>query len=150
MPDPFVPAAFDPPRTFDGDGFHLEPLGPQHNERDYDAWTSSIDHIRSTPGFDSPEADWPAPMPLEQNLDDLVRHAADFDDRTGFTYSVLDGDDVIGCLYIYPSNAPEYDAKVTSWVRETRAPMDRDLWEQVTIWLRDAWPFTSPLYAARD
>ena len=42
-------------------------------------------------------------MSLEENLADLERHARDFADRTGFTYSVLDGDDVIGCVYVYPS-----------------------------------------------
>ena len=80
----------------------LVPLGPQHNERDYAAWSSSIDHIRATPGF--PDGDWPHEMTLEENRGDLERHARDFAARTGFTYTVLDPDDgdVIGCLYIYP------------------------------------------------
>lgn len=73
----------------------LEPLGPQHNERDYEAWGSSIDHIRSTPGL--ADWDWPTPMSLEQNLGDLEGHARDFRKRTGFTYSILDADEVIGC-----------------------------------------------------
>jgi hypothetical protein len=60
---------------------------------------SSIDHIRSTPGL--VDWDWPTPMSLEQNLGDLEHHARDFRERTGFTYSILDGDAVIGCLYIY-------------------------------------------------
>ena len=29
--------------------FTLEPLGPEHNERDYDASTSSEKHIHATP-----------------------------------------------------------------------------------------------------
>jgi hypothetical protein len=102
---PFVPADFVPPRTLLGDGFRLEPLGPQHNDADHAAWTSSIDHVRSTPGF--PNGDWPPTegMSLEENLDDLRRHAEDFDARTGFTFTVLDPltDDVIGCVYLYPS-----------------------------------------------
>ncbi len=56
---------------------------------------SSLDHIHSTPGFE--ESEWPRPMSLEANLADLERHARDFTDRAGFTYSVLDGDEVIGC-----------------------------------------------------
>ena len=37
-------------------------------------------------------------MSLEENLGDLERHARDFDERMGFTYTVLDaGDDVVGC-----------------------------------------------------
>src|SRR5439155_1549454 len=48
---PFVPGEFRPPRELVADRFRLEPLGPQHNEDDYDAWSSSIEHIRATPGF---------------------------------------------------------------------------------------------------
>ncbi len=55
--DAFVPADFDPPRTLSTDAFVLEPLGPQHNDADLAAWTSSIDHIRATPGF--PDGSWP-------------------------------------------------------------------------------------------
>ncbi len=141
----FVPTNFAAPLTFDGPRFRLEPLGAVHNERDYEAWTSSIDHIRATPGFD--DWDWPHPMSLEENLSDLVGHASDFDNRTGFTYSILDGDDVIGCVYIYPS--PEHDASVRSWVRESRAEMDTMVWETLSAWLATDWPFTDVVYAAR-
>ena len=96
--DPFVPEAFVLPTSLAGPGFRLEPLGPEHNERDYAAWTSSIDHIRATPGFET--SDWPHEMTLEENLADLEGHARDFEERTGFTYSILDGDEVIGCVYI--------------------------------------------------
>ncbi|MDA2978627.1 MAG: N-acetyltransferase, partial [Actinomycetota bacterium] len=65
MSDEFVPDEFVTPVTFEGEGFRLEPLGPQHNERDYAAWTSSIEHIRSTPGFQ--DWDWPSPMTLDEN-----------------------------------------------------------------------------------
>jgi len=54
------------PLSFDGPGFRMEPLGPQHNERDHDAWMSSIDHIRGTPDF--PDGNWPTAMTLESNL----------------------------------------------------------------------------------
>ncbi len=147
MSDPFIPDDFDAPGSFDGPGFGLEPLGPQHNERDHEAWMSSIEHIRSTPGF--PNGDWPAPMSLERNLEDLVRHAADFEARRGFTYSVLDGEDVIGCLYIYPSKLDGHDADVSSWVTESRAELDTVLWSTVTEWLAQAWPFERPFYADR-
>ena len=36
---------FRVPTRFDGTGFRLEPLGPEHNERDYLAWSHSIKHI---------------------------------------------------------------------------------------------------------
>ena len=119
MSRPFVPPTFAVPTALEGTGFRLEPLGPQHNERDYHAWTSSVAHIRETPGFIG--SDWPHPMSLEENLSDLERHAADFSARRGFTYSVLDGDAVIGCVYIYPSRSSADVADVRSWVRASRA-----------------------------
>src|SRR5205807_2303778 len=105
-------AAFDVPNGLVTDEFRLEPLGPEHNERDYAAWTNSVDHIRATPGF---ERGWPRDMTLEENRTDLERHATDFRERRGFTYTVLDpdaGDDVIGCVYIYPSREGTHDARV--------------------------------------
>ena len=148
MTTAFIPAEFEVPIRFEGPGFHLEPLGAEHNERDHEAWMSSIDHIRSTPGF-GPSGDWPAPMGLDRNLDDLVKHAWDFEDRQGFTYSVLDGDEVIGCLYIYPSPFPDHDASVRSWVRKSRSEMDVVVWRAVSGWLGSAWPFENPDYATR-
>ena len=135
--------------SFEGPGFALEPLGPQHNERDHEAWMSSLEHIRSTPGADKWGGEWPVPMSLEQNLDDLVRHELDFVQRTGFTYSILDGDDVIGCVYIYPSKRTGHDAEVASWVRATRAEMDVQVWRRVSEWIERDWPFTNAYYAAR-
>ena len=41
-------------------------------------------------------------MTLEENLEDLVRHSKDFHERRGFTYSSLEGNNVIGDIYIYP------------------------------------------------
>ena len=145
----FVPADFEPPVRLETDRFVLEPLGPQHNERDFAAWSSSMDHIRSTPGF--PDGSWPREMSLEDNLGDLERHARDFAERTGFTFTVLDpaDDDVIGCVYLYPTDDEAHDVEASSWVRATRADLDVPLWEAVTSWLAFAWPWRSPLYAAR-
>ena len=111
MPDPFVSGDFAVPEAHVGPGFRLEPLGPEHNEGDHEAWMSSIAHIRSTPGF--PDGSWPSEMSLERNLEDLVRHARDFETRRGFTYSILDGDAVIGCVYIYPTDRDGHDADVS-------------------------------------
>ena len=148
MNKPLVPDAFVVPTHFDGDGFHLEPLGPEHNERDHEAWMSSIDHIGATPGLE--DWDWPTPMSLEQNLADLEGHARDFRERTGFTYSILDGDGVIGCVYIYPSRVEGCDVSVRSWVRAGRAEMDATVWRALSTWLTTEWPFEHLDYAPRD
>lgn len=145
----FVPTDFAIPAVPESPHFRLDRLGPEHNERDYVAWTSSMDHIASTPGFTG--RDWPHQMPLDANRSDLVAHAADFENRVGFTYSVLKGDEVIGCLYIYPSRdeGSTYDADVRSWVVANRAELDVELWSLVSDWLAESWPFTHPEYAPR-
>ena len=91
-------------------------------------------------------------MTLEENLGDLVRHAADFASRTGFTYTVLepDADVVIGCVYIYPRDVAGFDARCRSWVRADVAPLDAGLLRGVVAaWLADAWPFERVDYAVR-
>ncbi len=145
----FVPDDYDVPTEFNGPGFRLEPLGPHHNERDYEAWMSSIDHIHNTPGFPDPDDGWPSPMSLEDNLGDLAAHARHFEERLGFTYSILDGDHVIGCVYIYPSRDPGVDADVASWVTESRADLDRVVREGLSEWL-EAWPFDTFSYDTAD
>jgi hypothetical protein len=129
----------------------LVPLGPEHNERDHAAWTSSIDHIRATPGFGAGHPDpWPVPMTADENLADLESHARDFRERTGFTYTVLDPatDDVLGCVYVYPDERGQADAIVRSWVRASHGELDAPLRRAVSDWLAsDAWPFTCIAYA---
>lgn len=144
----FVPEAFVPPAGLDAGAFRLRPLGPEHNESDYAAWTASIDHIRATPGYDG--ASWPHPMTLDENRRDLQQHADDFVARRGFTYTVLASDGtVIGCVYIYPSPDPDLEARVRSWVRAQDARLDPVLYVAVRDWLRDAWPFERVDYAPR-
>lgn len=135
------------PQGLAGLGFRLEPLGPQHNENDHRAWMSSIDHIRSTPGF--PDGRWPPPAgySLAENLRDLQRHADDFERRVGFTYTVLDeADRVIGCVYIYPERSNIQTARVQSWVSADRAELDPVLHATVADWLASDWPFTEVQY----
>jgi hypothetical protein len=147
---PLVPADFMVPAGLQTELLVLEPLGVDHNEADYAAWHGSIEHIRQTPGFAGRK--WPVEsMTLEQNADDLARHARDFADRTGFTYTVLDpaSGDVIGCVYLYPPRRESYDVDVRSWVRADRAELDKPLYDAVSQWLADSWPFARPDYAAR-
>jgi hypothetical protein len=143
--DLFVPEDFAVPTGLAAPRFRLEPLGPEHNERDYAAWTSSVDHIRATPGF---ERGWPREMTLDENRADLERHAKDFRERRGFTYTVLEpeGDDVIGCVYIYPSRDGSADARVLSWARADHADLDGELRRAVSGWLADDWPFADVDY----
>ena len=146
---PFVPSEFVVPLALATEQFRLEPLGPQHNDADYQAWSSSVQHIHMTPGWE--ESSWPDDRSLVANLRDLQRHADDFENREGFTYTVLDPatDDVIGCVYIYPDESEQHDARVLSWVRASRSELDTQLWRAVTAWLANSWPFERIAYAER-
>src|SRR3954453_18738221 len=103
---PMVDDSFPVPDVHVSDGFRFELLGPRHNERDHAAWTSSIEHIRSTPGFDG---HWPpvAGMSLAANLGDLESHADRSARGVDFAYSVIEpaSEEVIGCVYFKPSRA---------------------------------------------
>ena len=153
---PFVPADFAVPDGLAAEEFRLEPLGPEHNAADYAAWTASMDHIRATPGFAG--RGWPHEMGPEDNLRDLERHARDFAERRGFTYTVLSAEagDVIGCVYIYPpggdgpgGGSGAREAAVSSWVRADRAELDPVLYRAVLAWLEHDWPFDAIAYAPR-
>ena len=122
--------SFEPPLRLVTPLFELEPLGPEHNDEDYAAWTSSIEHIRASPDF--PDGNWPHEMSPEENLADLERHARDFATGRGFTYTVREpgGGRVIGCVYIYPGD-------VRSWVVADRAELDEPLREAVRQWLTE-------------
>jgi hypothetical protein len=157
MTGTWLSSGFVVPERLVGDGFVLVPLGPEHNASDHDAWGSSIEHIRATPGF-TPEQwggdDWPVPMSLERNLADLEMHAGEFERREAFAYTVLagDGDDgtVIGCVYIDPDVTGAADAMVRCWVCADRAELDAVLTRAVRAWLADAWPWRSVRFPGRD
>ncbi len=119
------------------------------NEADHAAWMSSIDSIRSTPGFDR---GWPpeAGMTLAENLADLESHARRSARRIDFAYSVIEitTGDVIGCVYFTPAPAGEVEA--SSWVCAARAELDGPLTEVVGAWLREAWPFEVVRYRSGE
>ena len=145
----FVPPDFVAPLALTTERFRLEPLGPRHNDSDHEAWSSSREHIHTTPGWET--SSWPDARSLADNLRDLQGHAADFEKRTGFTYTVLDPatGDVIGCVYIYPDKSEQHDARVSSWVRASRPELDVELWRAVSDWLANEWPFERVAYAER-
>lgn|GEM_PF-47110 len=149
---PLTDLGFEPPTELRTARMVLRPLRVEHNLSDFVAWTTSAEHIRSTPGFAAQS--WPdLTMTIEQNEGDLRMHERHEEERIGFTYTVLDPADestVIGCVYIYGDLSGEFDVHVRSWVKATHADLDVDLCLAVHGWLAsDVWPFDTVRYARR-
>ncbi|SRR5258708_30967812 len=147
----FVPADFKVPVSYRATTFQLKPFSPDLAKHDFDAYMSSIDHLRST--FSS--GPWPnETITMADAIKDVDGEFARFNARKSFTYAILtvDGARELGCVYISPSPKAGYDAMVRMWV--TKAEFDKGL-EPVVIaalkkWLRAAWPFQRVAWPKRE
>src|SRR5262245_22858697 len=108
-----------------------------------------MEQIAETPGF--ADGSWPREMTRDENHADLQRHADDFANRRGFTYTVLDpaSRDVIGCVYIYPLPDTDSRGRTLSRVRKSRANLDTPLSRAASQRLDSDWPFATVEYAPR-
>jgi hypothetical protein len=144
MAEPLVPPDFEVPNPPDNQSFRFEPLGPEHNEADLEAWSSSIDHIRATPGFET--GGWPErPYSLAENLADLEKHRDHHQRRIDFAWTVLDplhAGEVVGCVYLKPDRTGAADAEARSWVRADRAQLDGTLRDHLRSWFTNRWPLS--------
>lgn len=148
---PIVAETFAVSDGLSTDLFVLEPLTTRHNEADHAAWTSSIDHIRRTPGF--ADRHWPAAAcTVEENAASIAKHEEHAKLRVGFTYAVIEraSGELIGSVYLYPPRRDGFDVDVRSWVREDKANLDKPLYAAVVSWLGEQWPFSRPDYAERS
>lgn len=138
-------AAFAPPREFDTDMMHLEPLGPEHTPLDFAAFMSCRGFIQESLHWGS----WPrTDMTLELNRRDLEGHAKNFTDRTQYTYTVMtpDRERVVGCIYMNPvrtRNAKPRHMELDWWVSESELSrnLDAHLLASVLGWVRAEFPF---------
>lgn len=148
--DDFVPADFDVPTSLISDHFRLEVLDPSVVELDYDAVMSSRVNLRQ---IFSENDTWPSDtMTLKENNDDLVRHYAEFQSREAFAYTVLtpDKNKCIGCLYIYPSEAQEFDSVVYFWIRDDSLELEAEFYTLIQNWLKEVWPFERIAWPGRE
>lgn len=139
---PLVSRDFPVPEPPGHPQFRFEVLGPEHNEADLEAWSSSVEHIRSTPGFGG--GGWPQRRyTLDENLADLEAHRESYERRLDFAWTVIDPerpDTVVGCVYLAPDRTGVADAAARSWVRADRADLDRKLRDHLRPWFATAWP----------
>jgi len=146
----FVPESFPVPEELIHEHFVLKPLKAVHAELDYRAVMSSVDHLTGAIG----RRDWPGNLTLEEDRVALAGHEWEFENRTGFVYTVMNTaeTEVIGCVYIYPSRLDDFDTEVALWVteREFNRGTDKVLFDAVALWLDTAWPFEHIIYPGRE
>ena len=149
---PFVPDEFEVPELLENQYFRIRMLTVNDVVKDYDAVMSSIDHLQ---GVFGPKSTWPkAELTLEQDLIDLGWHQKEFQRRSSFAYTVMNGDESVclGCIYIDPTSKPGYDAEIYLWVRKTAFEngLDPILFDTVKKWIKNDWPFNEVAYPGRE
>ena len=154
MTKKFIPTDFKIPEVLETDRFRLRMLTVNDVKLDYDAVMTSIEHLQETQPF-GPNHKWPTKdLSYEQDLIDLGWHQKEFQRRTSFAYTMmnLDETECLGCMYIYPSDNPNYDAIVIMWVRQSEVAngLDEILFSSVKKWIQDKWPFKKVAYPGRD
>ena len=140
---------FTVPRELSTANFTLRMLSIDDVEKDFEAVISSAERLSKV----WPDSDWPAGLTLRQNLIDLGWHEKEFHNRTSFAYTMVapDESEVLGCVYLYPTDKAGYDAEVFLWVRESEVAddLDKELFEVIQRWLASDWPFENPAYPGR-
>ena len=143
----WLPAGFRHPERVDlPTGHHLRPIRGSDTEIDYPAVMGSRERLWDVYG----EAwGWPpATMTVEQDREDLERHAREIEAHESFNYALLDAAEerLLGCVYIDPTDEPDADALVSWWVVDDAVGTDieRALDDFVPRWLAEEWPFRAP------
>lgn len=148
-PHPFVAPEFDVPEILETEKFRLRMLTVNDVVKDFEAVTSSQQHLHDIWG-----PGWPEGLTLEQNLIDLGWHQKEFQRRRSFAYTVVSPDEsrVLGCVYIYPTRKSPYDAEVFLWVRQSElvSGLETELRETVKAWLNERWPFKDAVFPGTD
>ena len=148
----FVPNEFAAPDKLENEYLRIRMLTVNDVVKDYDAVMTSIDHLQ---GVFGPKSKWPSKdLTLEQDLIDLGWHQKEFQMRSSFAYTVvkLDESEVIGCIYIFPTDKGDYNAEATMWVRSSvlEGGLDSILFNTVKQWIKDEWPFKSIAFPGRE
>jgi len=154
MKKKFIPTDYKIPEALETDRFRLRMLTVKDVKLDYDAVMSSIEYLQKTKPFGTNHK-WPTKdLSFEQDLIDLGWHQKEFQKKSSFAFTVmsLDETECLGCMYIYPSDNPSYDAIIIMWVRQSEVPngLDEILFSIVKKWIQEKWPFNKVAYPGRD
>jgi hypothetical protein len=139
-----VPTDFDVPAGLEHERFRLRMLTVDDVVADFDAVCSRVDH--------EGVAQERFVTTVAENFVDLGWHQKEFELRRSFAYTVVapDESEVLGCVYVYPSET--VDARVLMWVRSSAfdAGIDPLLERAVRDWVATRWPFSRVDYGVRD
>ena len=150
----FYPEDAIVPRGLRTDEFHLRPLRVSDAEIDYAAVMDSKLALRIMS-----QSEWPPDdFTLEMNERDLQEHEEEHNERTAFTYTVLDPTENIclGCVYItHLKEGPMKDdhvARIRFWVRQSYLDddLDRRLLKSLIDWFRNEWIFSRVVLTVAD
>ena len=148
---PFIPTDFKVPKSLQDERFKIRMLTVNDVVKDYDAVMSSIVHLNNAfPSWGWPKTD----LTLEQNLIDLGWHQKEFQRQSSFAYTIvsLDESQVLGCIYIDPTDKSNFDAEIHMWIRKSKLDkgLDTILFNSVKKWISEDWFFQNVAYPGRE
>jgi len=122
---PLLPDGLRPPEAWGGPGWLARPLRLADAEADFAAVMASADRLR---GWMDPDDSWPDGMTLHENRVDLGWHEREFTAGHSYAWTVIEdareGERVLGCCYLYPSDREGFDAMAFWWVRTGSEGLD--------------------------
>ena len=142
--DTWLPEGFAHPLRVDLEtGHHLRPIRADDVDIDLPAVMGSRERLWAKYGD---AWGWPpATMTREQDREDLQHHEDEIAVHITFNYAVLPADEseLLGCVYIDPSEDDAHDAVVSWWVVDglVGSDLERALDAFVPRWLAETWRF---------
>lgn len=129
-------------------GHHLRPIRAADVDLDMVAVLGSRERLWELYG-----SSWgwpPATLTVEQDREDLQRHADEMEQGESFNYALFDQGEteLLGCVYIDPPERAAADAEISWWVVDwlVGGPIEQALDRLVPDWIASDWPFQAPHY----
>lgn len=139
----WLDASFVVPERYAVAGVVLVKVDPALAEQDYQALLQAKVQIRQDLGTAWPEDN----LKLADNKASLVNDLQAFEQRTNFTYHLLEQTtgQVIGCVYISQNGDIPQQAVLYYWLipKYQQSPAHLPIRQGLQQWLKTAWPFQS-------